>query len=265
MDDQRASSEADLLADLKHFWSLERRFFSERGKEERERWVVGEFLSHLPITFGISELRSQPQQSNVDVKFRNAQFQVKEIPEANLRRGDEIKVQYGRIMSAKTLQETVGPNNASDVPPVVSGYELVQAEARRLAEEISSFTSLAREPLLLLQTRQGLRNWPYSVGAPFHVSLVIERWFSTPLLTRPLSCNSVIAANDSVEKGAGISARCYNDYSNSWVKKRRWRRHCDARASFTKLLVLWVGDESGLVISASARGPHFVSRCGRHR
>ena len=134
MNDQPPQTEADILAEMKRFWSQEQRFFSGPGTEERERWVVREFLSRLPVTFDISELRSQPQQSKVDVEFRDARFQVKEIPDPNLRRGDEIKIQYDRVMSAKTLQETVGPNDASDVPPIVSGYELVQAEARRLAE-----------------------------------------------------------------------------------------------------------------------------------
>jgi hypothetical protein len=126
-------TEIDLLAEVKRFWSEDRRFFSNAGKEERERWVVGEFLTHRPIPFSPNELRSHPQQSKVDVEFRDARFQVKEIPDPSLRRSDEINAIYRRVMSARTLQDTIGPSFVSNVPPVVSAYELVRDTACELA------------------------------------------------------------------------------------------------------------------------------------
>jgi hypothetical protein len=133
MPDQLSSADADLLAEMKREWTEYRWFYSNKGKEERERWVVGEFLTRLAIPFGSNELHSPPQHSRVDVEFRDARFQVKEITSPNFRRNDEINDTHLRVMGAKTLADTIGPGFAYDVPPVVSSYDLVRDNARELA------------------------------------------------------------------------------------------------------------------------------------
>ena len=133
MIEKPSSNEADLLAEMKRSWSENLQFYSNAGKEERERWVVGEFLIYLALPFNPNELHSHTQQSKVDVGFRDARFQVKEIPDPNFRRGEAIKTTYRRVMNAKTLQDTVGPGFVYDVPPVVSAYDLVRDRACELA------------------------------------------------------------------------------------------------------------------------------------
>jgi len=59
---------------MRRAWTEDLRFSSNVGKKERERWVVGTFLSNLPLSFDPSELRSPPQRSKVDVEFRDARF-----------------------------------------------------------------------------------------------------------------------------------------------------------------------------------------------
>lgn len=122
-------SEAELLVEMKRAWSEYFLFYSNSGKDQRELWVVDEFLKALPVQFAPDELHAQPQHSKVDVEFRDARFQVKEIPDPNIRRGAEIKDTYERVMKAKTLQETIGPGFVYDTPPVVDGYELVRDAA----------------------------------------------------------------------------------------------------------------------------------------
>lgn len=133
MNDQSSPSEADLLAEMKRSWAESFHFYSDKGKEERERWVVGKFLNLLSVTFVPDELHSPPQQSKVDVEFRLARFQVKEIPDPNLRRSGENKDTHRRVMEAKTLQDIVGPVFGCDVPPVISGYNLMHNTLRELA------------------------------------------------------------------------------------------------------------------------------------
>src|SRR4249920_3168078 len=94
------ADERALLAEMKRSWSENLRFYSNAGKEERERWVVAEYLTRLPVPFDPNELRSHVQKSKVDVEFRDARFQVKEIPDPNFRRGEEIKTTYHRVMNA---------------------------------------------------------------------------------------------------------------------------------------------------------------------
>ena len=153
MSPQATPSEANILAEMKRAWSDNQQFFSNAGKEERERWVVSEFLTYLPISFDTYELRSHAQQSKVDVEFRGARFQVKEIPDPNFRRGDEIKSTYIRVMNANTLQETVGPGFVYDVPPIVSGYDLVRDTAVDLAESETYKPHKATLDLLCYVTR----------------------------------------------------------------------------------------------------------------
>lgn len=153
MSDETSPSEADLLAEMKHAWTEHFQFYSNKGKEEREHWVVEEFLNRLSVPFGSDELHSPPQQSKVDVEFRQARFQVKEIPDPNFRRGDEIKGTYRRVMEAKTLQDTIGPGFTYDVPLVVSGYELVRDNARQLASNEKYIDCKASLDLLYYVTR----------------------------------------------------------------------------------------------------------------
>ena len=153
MPDQPSSVESDLLAEMKRAWTERRRFYSNKGKEERERWVVGEFLTRLAIPFGSDELHSPPQLSKVNVEFRDARFQVKEIPDPNFRRSDEIKDTYHRVMGAKTLQDTLGPGFAYDVLPVVSSYDLVRDNARELALSEKYIDCKANLDLIYFVTR----------------------------------------------------------------------------------------------------------------
>lgn len=125
--------EAALLEEMKRSWAEQFRFFSNHAKEEREHWVVNEFLTHLGVSSSGTELRSHPQESKVDVEFREALFQVKEITDPNVKRGEEVKTTYRRVMAAQTLQDTVGQGFVYDVPAPASGYELIRDNAIKLA------------------------------------------------------------------------------------------------------------------------------------
>lgn len=145
--------ESELLAEMKRDWIEQLRFFSNPAKGERERWVVNEFLVHRGIACSDSELRSHHQASPVDVEFREARFQVKEITDPNLRRSKEIKTTYQRVVDAKTLQETVGPGFVYDVPPPVCGYTLVHDAARTLAGRVPYRAHRSQLDLLFYITR----------------------------------------------------------------------------------------------------------------
>ena len=153
MNQQVPPEEAALLEEMKRSWAEQFHFFSNPAKEERERWVAGEFLTHLGISFSDAELRSHPQASKTDVEFRDALFQVKEITDPNFKRGDEVKATYRRVMAAKTLQDTVGPGLAYDVPASACGYELVHAVATELGASATYRDHKANLDLLCYITR----------------------------------------------------------------------------------------------------------------
>ncbi|MES2937680.1 MAG: DUF1780 domain-containing protein [Pseudomonadota bacterium] len=131
----RASSEAEILAEMKREWAERATFYSNAGKEDRERWVARAFLQTIGLVFEESDLITQPQHSKIDIQFANAKFQIKEIPDPDLRRTHEILAITRRVMAASTLAETVGPGFVYDTPPVVDGLALVIDRATKLSLE----------------------------------------------------------------------------------------------------------------------------------
>ncbi|MFZ3208405.1 MAG: DUF1780 domain-containing protein [Geobacteraceae bacterium] len=137
---------------LKSAWK-DVEYFSNAKKEERERWVVSEFLSVLGVEHQEEELQSLEQKDKVDVRFRSALFQVKELPDPDLRRGKMYKDIYNSIKVATSLEEVSLVGDIRDVPPIASMYELVLEKAGQLAKSASYEISKSGLDLLIYVTR----------------------------------------------------------------------------------------------------------------
>jgi hypothetical protein len=143
---------AELLARMRNEWEEERRFHSNEGKEERERWVVTEFLKIRGIQFGPEEIVSAEQAHSTDVQFRAAEFQVKEIASPDERRQRDIKEIHARVSGAKQLRDLIGPSAVYDTPPVVAGDVLVYNTVAELSKDPRYFPSKNKTDLLLYVT-----------------------------------------------------------------------------------------------------------------
>jgi Putative endonuclease, protein of unknown function (DUF1780) len=75
-------------------------FFSNAEKLNREKWVVRRLLNALRIDFKEEEMTEAAEP--VDVAFREAGFQVKEILDKGRRRTDEFK---NKLEKAKSVQD----------------------------------------------------------------------------------------------------------------------------------------------------------------
>lgn len=102
------------------------RFFSNDAKPERERWVVREFLKNLSIPFSEGDFTSAAQSDDVDVVFRNARFQVKELTDPDCRRYSEIKEDL------KRAEDAIRPQDLFDTP---ISYDLVWVDAYPLIHD----------------------------------------------------------------------------------------------------------------------------------
>jgi hypothetical protein len=91
------------------------RFFSCAAKAERERWVAREFLTRLGLEFRENEIRSKPEGSPVDVTFRTANFQIKEVFDPGQRRHAELKESLRRAQQATTVRDVIAPAYARDI------------------------------------------------------------------------------------------------------------------------------------------------------
>lgn len=137
---------------LKSAWE-DVEYFSNANKEARERWVVSQFLSVLDVKHQEGELQSLEQHNKADVRFRNAFFQVKELPDPDLRRGKMYKDVYNSIKAAKSLDEVSLVGDVRDVSPIASMYELVLEKARELANSATYEMSKGELDLLIYVTR----------------------------------------------------------------------------------------------------------------
>ncbi|MEA2205535.1 MAG: hypothetical protein QOE77_2311 [Blastocatellia bacterium] len=104
------------------------RFFSNAGKPERERWVVREFLRNLSISASDDELISVNQYDDVDVRFLEANFQLKEIPDTYSFRSWEVRADLDRAKTAVQPKELFDIPDARDIV-CVDAYPLILKSA----------------------------------------------------------------------------------------------------------------------------------------
>ncbi len=128
-------------------------FFSNSGRSERERWVVSEFLRLQKIQFSAIELCSQPVHSKVDIEFRGANFQVKEILNPGIKRHRDAKGRYEKLRSASSIENLILPGLCYATPPVVTIYDLISTEADSLASSGKYITVKSNLDLIFYVTR----------------------------------------------------------------------------------------------------------------
>lgn len=110
-----AMNDAEIIGTFRRAREEEVRFFSNAAKPERERWVVGHFLEKLNVPFSNNELLSPNESNDIDVIFRDANFQVKELAEPNCRRSSEVRDDLKRAQTAMKPMELFGPLVANDI------------------------------------------------------------------------------------------------------------------------------------------------------
>lgn len=118
---------------LEKFAKADVQYYSNSSKDLRELDVVSEFLSLLGIIYKQEELISPQQASHIDVCFRDAQFQVKELTNPKLRRGKMYKDILNSIKTAKSIEEISYVGDTQDIPPVANMYDLILQKSRELA------------------------------------------------------------------------------------------------------------------------------------
>lgn len=81
-------------------------FLSNKGRKERELWVVKEFLRTLGLEFYESELNS-PTEDPPDVTFRGANFEVTELMDEDRTRHKEFKERLERLEAAQSYNDVL--------------------------------------------------------------------------------------------------------------------------------------------------------------
>lgn len=123
MDEEQTFWRDDRIRSLKESLA----FFSNREKLNREKWTVKRLLRALAIDFNDEELAGAEEP--VDVSFRDARFQEKEILDKDRRRTDEYKKALEIAEAAKDhseLSELYDPIDISFSEVVQKCYDVAQ-------------------------------------------------------------------------------------------------------------------------------------------
>jgi hypothetical protein len=113
-------------------------FYSNAQKDVRERWIVSQFLLDIGVEYTSDELQSLEIDNDVDVIFRDASFQTKEITDPNLLRDRDLKSVYRSIKAANEIDDVNWINEPRDLPAVTSIFELLIADATSLSKRYAS-------------------------------------------------------------------------------------------------------------------------------
>ena len=105
-------------------------FFASQNKAEREIWVVQEFLTNLGIFFSRDELESN-KDDPPDVRFNNAEFEIKEILDKNRQRHREYKEALLKVATAQGPEDFFEQYMPRDIS--TSGvYDLIYGKSLEL-------------------------------------------------------------------------------------------------------------------------------------
>lgn len=85
-----------------------RLYFTDRNKPERERAVCRAFLRCIGVSFDEHEIIA-PAVEPADAFFRDARFQIRELPDKGRRRGDEWVAKQQRWNNACSMDGVVVP------------------------------------------------------------------------------------------------------------------------------------------------------------
>lgn len=89
-------------------------FFSNARKQERERWIVAEFLNNLGLWTSESEVFSSLEDPP-DVTYSDARFEVKEIMDPGRRRHTEYKESHRRAKEARIAADLLEECTPRDI------------------------------------------------------------------------------------------------------------------------------------------------------
>ena len=144
-------------------------FFRAANKPERERWVAREFLANLGLEFTDVEVRS-PDQDPPDVKFRDANFEIKEMLSEGRRRHQEYKEGLKRALEATSPSDLVEMYTPRDVP-IFDVCDKVYKQAKEFAERYATDSRKDLDLLFYVNLTDvtGLRETPFPDLAPIDV------------------------------------------------------------------------------------------------
>lgn len=165
-------------------------FFGNKNKQEREKWILKEFLSYLPVQFAETDIRESNTEPH-DVFFKSFGFQVKEILTEGRMRGKEYKEKLNSISSNTKPGDFSEQYNPIHIPLTESLPRVFSELARHRTEKYYDNTSSIDVLVYLNLSDTTYTNEQINVS---QVSAELNRWRSVSLVSN--NCAAVLHCND---------------------------------------------------------------------
>lgn len=145
--------EKKLFDEYKNIAIQDHEYFSNKNKPQREKYCVELLLSYLCTEYNSIELEMPPQESKVDIEFRDASFQVKEIVDEHFRRGEMYRRNRKAYEEADSFKNIVWNLSVNNIPSMAKMYDLVLNLAKTTSEERKYSELKGQLDLLIYVTR----------------------------------------------------------------------------------------------------------------
>jgi hypothetical protein len=177
-------SDNDYLATIRSALEESVRFFSPQNKSERECWVVREFLDNLGVPSTESELRPVTDDPP-DVRFREANFEIKEILDQGRKRHKEYKDALQKARAATDPSDLIERFTLRDVS-LTEVCDLILADATAIENKYPADVRLQLDLLFYVNLEGvfGLTENPF----PRVDALASLGWRSVSFVKGFLSC-----------------------------------------------------------------------------
>ena len=163
-------------------------FFSNKKKKERELWVVKEFLKIISINFDEKDFKIDCYEP-IDIGFRNANFQVKELLDKDRKRHREFKDDLKKAKNATHLSELTELYNAKNK---ITLQEIIDCTITLLNNYHIDPKESKRTDLLVYEnlTHYGISDYNYTLTKKFTI------WRSFSMVGNGGLCCVFFAEND---------------------------------------------------------------------
>ncbi len=127
--------EKSYIKNLQVYNDETRKLFNNKNKIKRERLVVKAFLRTLGISFDDIDLTA-PTEEPVDVKYRTAHFQIRELLKKERKRGDELKHEYNKYNNVTSIDELLEPYSPSKPVSLaqLASFEIPNSLSKKASE-----------------------------------------------------------------------------------------------------------------------------------
>lgn len=153
--------------------------------------VCTAFLRCLGIKFSPANIES-PQEDPPDVKFEEANFEVRELLNKGRRRGDEYKKRYGALKNAKNVADTLLPYKSPTPISYKKIFEIITAALSKKANRYGQQGCSSLDALVYVNLQN--RFLDPTTTIPTVDSLVSQGWRSVSFVFPPYS--HVVFAKD---------------------------------------------------------------------